>query len=236
MGAAAEWADISPFPRCAEDDGRTIATGSVTNLTWNQQQQTMAAAPLFGGRRTWRHYSYETTGYGSLELRGPLAYRVTIVHPGDPETLRRHHRLVRSGRLQTALRARRLDGAHLQVMERDALVALCADEPDSWLVTAQHIARWCASDDEVAGTAGQVLHRLLWNGRHQLGTRPMRAALADLRHATEDLVAERARYRVAVDRWIDTTSAVRDIDAIRFETRVLADARRELVPPDDDGC
>jgi hypothetical protein len=98
MSTAAEWSRISAFPRTADDHGRTIGTFSVTNLSWAQQRATMQATPLFGGRREWPDYAAETTGYGSLELGGPLAYRVTIVAPGDEDALRGHHRLIRTGR------------------------------------------------------------------------------------------------------------------------------------------
>ena len=241
MGAAAEWSDISPFPRCA-DDGRTIGAGSVTNLTWSQQQQAMAAAPLFGGRRTWRHYSFETTGYGSLELCGPLAHRVTIVHPGDAETLRRHHRLVRRGRLTSGSR-RRPDDAHLCVLERDELVRTRADDRDAWLFAAQRVAQLCGTDDEVARTAGPALRQLLWSGRTHLAGRDVLTMLVDLRHAAEALAEERRSYLAAVERWITTGQRAAidaeihrrsaqqlvqdDIESLRLETQVLAEVRRE---------
>ena len=237
MGAAAGWADISLFPRCADDDGRAIAPWSVTNLSWSQQQRTMTAAPLFGGRRGWLDYSFETTGFGSVELRGPLAQRVTIVHPADDDVLHRHHRLVRTGRLRPPRFRPGLDGARLHVLDRAELVRTRADEPDSWLVPAQRVAGLCATDDEVARIAGPALRRLLWAGRPDLGPATVTAEIAALRRATEDLTAERARYRVAVDRWASLRDGARDdIESIRFETRVLAEARRELVRPDENGC
>lgn len=226
MSAAAEWADISPFPRCAGGDGRAISAGSVTNLSWGQQQQTMTAAPLFGGRRGWLDYSFETTGFGSVELGGPLAHRVTIVHPADAAVLRQHHCLVRSGRLRPAPYRRRIDESLLHVIDRDELVRTRADDPDSWLVAAQRVAAWCATDDHVADVAGPALRQLLWSGRRRLGSEQLRTTFAELRRATEDLAVERARYDAAVEQHVQ--QLVRDdIESIRFETRVLGEVRRE---------
>jgi hypothetical protein len=203
-----------------------------------------SADPLFGGRRTWPAYTYETTGYGSLELRGALAYRVTIVHPDDREALRHHHRLVRSGRLNPSpYRRRRIDPAHLRVIDREELSRTRSDAVGSWLFAAQRVARVCGTDDEVARIAGPVLRQLLWVGRDHLGTEPVTAALAELRRATEDLAAERRRYCAALDRWV--TSGRRhqvetqvdpepgqklvqgDIESIRLETRVLVAVQQE---------
>jgi hypothetical protein len=152
MSAAADWADISPFPRCAADEARAIATASVTNLSWSQQ------------RRGWLDYAFETTGFGSVELGGPLAHRVTIVHPAADRVLRQHHHLVRSGRLRAAPYRRALDETRLHVVDRAELVRTRADDADSWLVTAQRVAGLCAGDDEVARVVGPALRQLLWAG------------------------------------------------------------------------
>jgi hypothetical protein len=230
MSAAAEWADISPFPRCAADEGRAVPPGSVTNLSWSQQQQTMTAAPLFGGRRGWLDYSSETTGFGSVELGGPLAHRVTIVHPADDRVLRRHHRLVRSGRLSPAPYRRALDETRLHVVDRAELVRTRADDVDSWLVTAQRVAGLCAGDDEVARVVGPALRQLLWAGRHHLGSEHVAATIAELRTAAQDLATERTRYRAAVDRWV-SDRVHEDIEVIRLETRVLAEVRWDWEGP-----
>lgn len=254
MSTAAEWADISPFPRRAGDDERRIGACSVTNLSWDQQRAAESAAPLFGGRRTWSAYAYETTGYGSLELCGPLAYRVTIVRPDDREVLRRHHRMVRSGRLNHApYRWRRIDPSRLRVVDREELSRTQADAADSWLVAAQQVARACGADDEVARLAGPALRRLLWIGCDHLGAEHVAASFAELRGATEELAAARRLYRAALDRWVasgrrdqrearaDLESEQQlvhgDIELIRLETRVLGAVRQDWggtgIPDDD---
>ncbi|MET0929241.1 MAG: hypothetical protein ABWX74_06970 [Aeromicrobium sp.] len=219
MSTAAEWADTSEA----------------------------GADPLFGGRRTWPAYTYETTGYGSLELRGARAYRVTIVHPDDRDALRRHHRLVRSGRLNPApYRRRRIDPAHLRVIDREELSGTRADAVGSWLSTTQRVAHVCGADDEVARLAGPALRQILWVGRDHLGTEHVAAALAELRRATEELAAERRRYCVALDRWVASGRRPQvetrvdpetgpqlvqgDIESIRLETRVLVAVQREWTP------
>ncbi|MCW2839023.1 MAG: hypothetical protein JWR55_506 [Aeromicrobium sp.] len=243
MGAAAEWADITPFARRAGDD-RLLAALSVSTLSWAQQHESVTPAPLFGGRRTWVGYAFETTGYGSLELCGPLAYRVTIVHPDDREALRQHHRLVRRGRLRPAPYRRRLGDSRLRVIEREQLTRSRADTHGSWLFAAQRIARVCGTDDEVARIAGPALRQLLWVSRDHLDSRHVEAAFVELARATEDLATERRRYRAAVDRWVAAghrselqaeahLGAVRqlvqgDLDSIRLETGVLAEVRRVL--------
>lgn len=244
MDTAAEWAAISPHGPNPGEDRWARGTSLVTNLSWSQQHQTLnAAAPLFGGRRGWLDYTYETTGYGSLELRGPLAYRVTIVQPGDAQTLRRHHRLVRSGHLKPARRWRRCDPCRVHVIERDELCRTRADDRDSWLFAAQGVARLCAGDDEVARLAGASLCRLLWFGREHLSSEHVSAAFAELRRATEALAAERRSYRTAVERRacagehhtfgtearlqsVDQL-AQEDLESIRLEVRALSEVQSE---------
>jgi hypothetical protein len=195
---------------------------------WAQHREAMTAAPLFGGRRSWLDYSFATTGYGSVERSGPRAYRVTIVRPGDPVALRQHHRLMRSGRLTPGPFRPRLDDSRVHVVDREELSLTRADAHDSWLVTAQHVARLCGADDEVARIAGAALRSLLWSGRVQLGSEPFMAAIDDLRRATEELAVERTAYRAAVDRWVAGEELARsDIESIEVETRVLAKVRQE---------
>lgn len=225
MGAAAEWADISPFPRGAGEDAPLIGMWSVTNLSWAQQRAAVSAAPLFGERRQWLGYSAETTGYGSLELCGPLAYRVTIVHPDDSQALRQHHRMVRSGRLRTARYWRRIALDHVHVIERAELCRSRADARGSWLFAAQAVARLCGADDEVAWIAGPALRRLLWAGRAGLGPE-LTATITELRDLTESLAAERRRYLAAVEQSIRD-----DLETIQLEIRTLAEVRRDWAEP-----
>jgi hypothetical protein len=239
MGAAADWSRISPFPRGPEQDAGTTGAFSVTNLSWSQQRATMTGAPLFGGRRQWRDYSFETTGYGSLELCGQLAYRMSIVHPADDDGLRRHHRLVRRGRLTPVGIRRRPGTDRVHVLGRDELVRSGADTRGSWLFTAQRVARLCGTDDELAGFAGPALRQLLWVARDDLGDRAVADAFVDLRRATEALDAELTRHRAAVASRVrgdlhgepsieaGLHEVRRDIEAIGFEARVLSAVRQE---------
>jgi len=194
---------------------------------WAQRREPVRADPLFGTRREWVGYSCETTGYGSVELCGPSAHRVTIVHPADDDVLRLHHRLVRNGRLRPAWYARRPDASRLHVVDRDELVRTRADLRGSWLSAAHAIARSCGEDDEVARMAGPALRQLLWSGRAQLDSPQVTVAFTELRRATDALVAERRRYRAAVDRWVGADIAQQDVESIRLEARVLAEVRRE---------
>ncbi len=239
MSTAAEWAAISRFRPGSHENVRPIGTTSVTNLTWSQQQAAMSAAPLFGDRRQWDGYSAETTGYGSLELSGPLPHRVTIVHPSDADALRRHHRLVRRGRLRPAWYESRLDSSRLHVLARAELCRSRADDRGSWLFAAQRIASLCAADDDVARLVGPALRQLLWAGREQLGSDQVSAACTELRRAAEALAAERQAYLESVERL--TTGSVNDVtdrrfvadvvqddlETIRLEVRVLAEVQRE---------
>ncbi|MET1037602.1 MAG: hypothetical protein ABW075_04960 [Aeromicrobium sp.] len=243
MGTAADWSRISLFPRAAHEHGPTLGTFSVTNLSWTQQRATMHAAPLFGGRRSWVDYSYETTGYGSLELCGQLAYRVTIVHPDDDDARRRHHRLIRSGRSKPAWFRRQPDAGRVHVIDHAELETTRANARGSWLFMAQRIARLCGTDDEVARLAGPAVRQLLWSGREHLGSARIADAIGELQHATETLAVERTRYTAAVDRLVGDQPQVvvpardvlhdvrRDIETIRFEARVLAEVREEWDVP-----
>lgn len=243
MSTAAEWAAVSPYARDPREDVRTIGAFSLTNLSWAQQQQTMSHGPLLGGRRQWCGYSFELTGYGSLELCGPLAYRVILVHPDDVSALRQLHRLVQSGRLRPACYRRRPDASHMYVLDRAELARTRVDARDSWLFAAQDIARLCGTDDEVAQMAGPVLRHLLWSGRDRPGSEHFAAAITELHQATQDLAAERTRYLAALERRFcgDAASASpaeapplsagqlahADIDSIRLEAQVLAEVQRE---------
>lgn len=228
MNTAAEWAALSPYAPDPHEDGHAIGTLSVSNLSRSQQQQAMSHAPVLGGRRQWCDYSFELTGYGALELCGPLAYRVTIVHPDDAQALRRLHRLVRSGRLQPLGHRRRLDASRVRVIDRTELSRTGVDAHDSWLFAAQAVARWCGTDDTIAQIAGPALRRLLWTGRDHLGSEHLATVIAELRRATEDLAVERARYVAALERRVRGLAAVPDgVESIRLETRVLAEVRRE---------
>lgn len=243
MDTAAEWAALSPYPPDPHENVHAIGAISVTNLSWSQQQQTMSHAPLLGGRRQWCGYSFEMTGYGAVELCGPLAYRVTIVHPDDPQALRQLHRLVCSGRLRPPRYRRGPDTSRVHVVDLAELSRTGADVRGSWLFAAQRIARLCGTDDEVAQIAGPALRRLLWIGREHLGSEHLTAAITELRQATEDFAAERTRYVAALEQRIrgDAPStlqaedrlrvlrqAVRsDIASIRLEIQVLAEVQRE---------
>lgn len=224
MSTAAEWAAISPYAPDPHLDAR--ATFSVSNLSWSQQQQAMGQAPVLGGRRQWCDYSFELTGYGSLELCGPLAYRVTLVPPDDGQALRQLHRLVCSGRLQPLWSRRHLDASRVHVIDRAELSRTGVDARGSWLFVAQAVARLCGTDDEIAQIAGPALRGLLWAGREHLGSADLSAAITELRRATEDLAAERARYVAALERRVRG-----DIDAVRLEAQVLAEVRREWDTP-----
>lgn len=221
MGAAAEWATTSLYAPDPREDVRTIGTLSVSNLSWSQQQQTMSHAPALGGRRQWCGYSFELTGYGSVELCGPLAYRVTIVHPDDAAALRQLHRIVRSGRLRPAWYQPRPDVSHIHVLDRAELCRTRADARGSWLFAAQAVARLCGTDDEVAQLAGPALRRLLWAGRRGL-VPELTATITELLRVTESFAEERQRYLAAIEQ-----RAAEDLAAIRLETQVLAAARRE---------
>lgn len=230
MDTAAEWAAISPYAPDPHENVLTIGALSVTNLSWSQQQQTMSHAPLFGGRRQWCGYSFELTGYGLLELCGPLAYRVTIVHPDDSQALRQLHRLVCSGRLRPAWYRRRPDTSRVHVVDRAELSRTRVDVRDSWLFAAQRIARLCGTDDEVAQIAGPALRRLLWIGTEHPDS-DLTAAITELRRATEDLAAERKKYVAALERRIRgnarRTVLPGDVESVWLETQVLAEVRRE---------
>jgi hypothetical protein len=186
----------------------------------------MRPDPLFGTRREWAGYSFETTGYGSVERCGPSAHRVTIVHPADDDVLRLHHRLVRNGRLRPAW-WRRLDASRVHVIDREELFRTRADLRGSWLSAAHAVARSCGEDDEVARMTGPALRQLLWTGRAQLDSPQVTAAFTELRRAADALVAERRRYRAAVDRWVGADLVQQDVESIRLEARVLAEVQRE---------
>lgn len=247
MSAAAEWAATSPYAPDPRADVQMIGALSVSNLSWSQQQQAMSQAPVLGGRRQWCDYSFEMTGYGSLELCGPLAYRVTIVHPDDVPALRQLHRLVCTGRLRPAWYRRQMDASHVHVIDRAELCRTRADARGSWLFAAQAVARLCGTDDEIAHIAGSALRRLLWTGRPHLGSEHFTAAATELRRATEELAGERRRYAAALERRLSSgpRSSARapehrrtppqlvrdDVECIRLEAQVLAEVRREWEGP-----
>lgn len=223
MSEAAEWSAMPPYAPDPHEDVHAAGTRSVTNLSWSQQQQTMSHAPAFGGRRQWCGYSFELTGYGAVELCGPLAYRVTIVHSDAPQALHQLHRLVSSGRLQPAWYRRKLDASCLHVVDRAELSGTRVDARGSWLFVAQAVARLCRTDDGVAQIAGPALRRLLWTERGCLDTAHFAAAINELHRATADLAAERKRYLVALEQKILSG----DVESIRLEAQVLAEVRRE---------
>lgn len=173
-------------------------------------------APPLGGRREWCDYSYETTGYGSVERSGLSVRRVTLVRPGDRAALRRHHHLVVAGRLHP-VRGRKILARSLHVVDGAALRH--AGERSSWLAVAHGVARSCATDDVVAEVAGGTLRRLLWSARHDLSSRDALVALHELAAATDALVAERSRFSMAL--------AEHDIADVRLQARALAELRGE---------
>ncbi len=189
---------------------------------WTHRSAPLTADPLFGARRQWLAYSFETTGYGSVERCGSLPYRVTVVHPGDDHTLLQHHRLVRLGRLAPALHQRRIDASHLHVIDREELVRTRVDGHGSWLSAAQTIAGLCATDGDVARTVGPALRQLLWFSREHVGSGHVASALAELQQAAAALAAERDHYRAAVGRLVQD-----DLVSIRLETETMAQMRRE---------
>lgn len=231
MSTAAEWARISPYACEPHEDVHSIGALSVTNLSWSQQQQTMSHAPMLGGRRQWRGYAFELTGYGALELCGPLAYRVSIVHPDDAQALRQLHRLVCTGRLQPAWYRRRLPVSHVHILERGELSRTHVDARGSWLFAAQAVARLCGTDDQIAQLAGPALRRLLWTGREQLDSEHLATALNELRLAADELATERRRYGTALDRRVCGDPATQNaVQSLRLEAQVLAEVRREWEP------
>lgn len=244
MDTAADWAAVSPHALGPDEGMRALASSSITNLSWTQQHQSMSTAgPLFGGRRSWLDYTCETTGYGSLEMAGSLAYRVTIVRPGDTESLRQHHGLVRNGRMKAPWFGRSTDPSSAHVIDHDELVSTRAHARGSWLFSSQDVARLCATDDEVARIAGGSLRRILWDSREHLGSEHITGLLAELRLAAEELAAERTSYRTALTHmvcagepgWAGTAArlssviqlAQDDLESIRLETRALAGVRTE---------
>jgi hypothetical protein len=214
MDTAADWAAVSPID---------------------------SPAPVFGGRRQWLGYVYETTGFGSLEMSGASAHRVTIVRPGDAQALADHHRMVRAGRLVPTWPRRAPGPDRVHVLEHDELRRTRADAHDSWLVAARGVARLCGTDDEVAHLAGGPLRHVLWSGRHHLASLDVVGALVELRHAADELAVERTAYRAAVERLTrdgrrapqdDPRPGVdelarRDLETIRLEIRALSAVRAE---------
>lgn len=186
-----------------------------------------APAALFGGRRTWTDYAFETTGYGSLELRGASVFRLTIVHPGRDDVLRDHHRQVRRGTTGPGWFRRRHEDGLDHVVDRDELVRAHADARGSWLSDVRAVARRCGTDDEVARLAGPALRDLLWSERERLHCTHVAAALAELRDATETFAAERTQHAALVAR----RRLAADLTAIRFEASVLAAVRQEWDAP-----
>ncbi len=238
MDTAADWAAVSPHA----PDVRRTSGPSISNLTREQQLTAMGSpAPVFGGRRQWINYVCETTGFGSLEMLGASAHRVTLVRPGDVQALTDHHRLVRAGRLAPGWPRRPLGAHRVHVLDHVELVRTRADAHDSWLVAAQGIARLCGTDDEVAHLAGGPLRHVLWSGRHDLAARFVVSTLVELRHAADELATERTAYRAAVERMTrggrPTTEddpqrdvdelARHDLEAIRLEISALSAVRAE---------
>lgn len=189
---------------------------------WTHRPAPFTADPLFGARRQWLAYSFETTGYGSVERCGSAPHRVTIVHPDDDRALQQHHHLVRRGRLAPALHLRRIDATSVHVIDRDELVRTGADGRGSWLSGTQDIARLCATDNDVSRLVGPALRQLLWFGREHVGSQHVAGALAELRQAAEALAAEREHYIAALVRLVQD-----DIRSIRLETETMAQMRRE---------
>lgn len=230
-----------------DEDADAVGAPSVSNLTRAQLLEAMgSSAPVFGGRRQWLDYVGETTRFGSVELSGTSAHRVTLVRPGDATALAEHHRLVRTGRLAPTWPRRPLGADRLHVLERDDLRHTRADALDSWLVLAQGVARLCGTDDEVAHLAGGPLHRVLWSGRTRLDAPDVLDALAELHRAAAELAVERTSYRAAVERMVHlgrpasaagtqphaADELVRaDLESIRLEIRTLAAVRTEWDDP-----
>ncbi len=197
---------------------------TISNLTRSQRLEAMGSAgPVFGGRRQWLGYVGETTGFGSLELSGCSPRRVSIVRPGDDDALREHHRLVRAGRLAPAWPRRSMGADRVHVVDHDELLLSRADAHDSWLAAAQAVARLCDTDDEVARLVADPLRLVLWSGRRRLGSPILVAELAELQQAAAELATERVAHHAAVERF----AGRHDLDAIRLETRALAELRAE---------
>lgn len=239
MDSAAEWATLSPHVPRLHPDEPPLDVRSVSNLTRAQRVAAMdSAAPALGGRRQWLGYACETTGYRSVELSGSSARRVTLVRPGDPDALRRHHRQVRAGSLGPGWLRRPLGPDRVHELDLPELHRTRADAPGSWLRLAQAVARVCGTDDEVALLAGGPLRRILWSSRERLDSPHVVHALLELHRAAHELAAERTAYRHALERMVrrdrpdvrpDTVDdlTLHELEAIRLEARTLSAVRAE---------